>query len=65
MKTCHAAALALLGWYLMVPLVGGDASAPLSQWRTIDSFDTAQECRRIERFMAGASPPTIRLLTGQ
>ena len=56
-------ALALFGWYLMVPPVGGDASAPRSHWRTIDSFDTAQECRRIERLMAGASPPTIRRLT--
>jgi hypothetical protein len=58
-------ALALFGWYLMVPPVGGDASPPRSHWRTIDSFDTAQECRRIERFMAGVSPPTIRPLTGQ
>ena len=62
MKTCNVAALALSGWYLIVPPVGGDASAPLSQWRTIDRFDTAQECRRIERFMADAigtddSPP--------
>jgi hypothetical protein len=47
----HAAALAFIGWYLMVPLRESDNSAklranvPLSEWEYVDSFDTAKECR--------------------
>ena len=46
----HAAALVLLGWYLMVPpsTDGGksfDVRAPLSRWSDMDSFDTARECK--------------------
>jgi hypothetical protein len=50
MKPRHAAALALLGWYLMAPPVnpklpeGIDAEAPLSHWSIMGSFDTASEC---------------------
>jgi hypothetical protein len=56
MKPCHAAALALLGWYLMVPppmrLSDGridpdmisDLSAPLPHWYRVRSFDTAAAC---------------------
>ncbi|MGD0076804.1 MAG: hypothetical protein ABSD31_21115 [Candidatus Binataceae bacterium] len=43
----HAAALAAVGWYLMVPPFGnGDfkENAPISQWSTDTSFDTAKEC---------------------
>jgi hypothetical protein len=47
----HAAALALLGWYLMTapshPNRGiFDARAPLSQWHWRASFDTASECMK-------------------
>ena len=53
MKACHAVALALVGWYLMMPPVvpagngwlTWDADAPLSQWKTIGSFDTAIQCQ--------------------
>ncbi|HEY9156722.1 hypothetical protein [Candidatus Binatus sp.] len=54
MRHCyrHAAALALVGWYLMVPPPPQDArdpnpneKAPMSQWSLHDSFDTAAECR--------------------
>src|SRR5208282_3011382 len=54
MKPRHAAALALVGWYLMVPphrvrdgqvLVGVDRSASISEWTIEDSFDTAAECQ--------------------
>lgn len=49
----HAAALALIGWYLVFPplresSLGGkcyDANAPLSAWRIMGSFDTAKECK--------------------
>ena len=49
MKFHHAAALMLLGWYLMAPPMYSpgdvvDERAPLSQWKTINSFDTASQC---------------------
>src|SRR5208337_304353 len=49
MKLHHAGALALVGWYLMVPPLGPDGwwdrSAPLPKYKVMDSFDTAKECR--------------------
>jgi hypothetical protein len=53
MKPCHAAALALVGWYLMIPPKviedsKGRLQVPaslLSQWSILESFDTAKECR--------------------
>ncbi len=51
MNLRHAAALALVGWYLMTPL--GDPKtgkmyyeAPLKYWRIDDSFDSAKECKQ-------------------
>jgi hypothetical protein len=48
MNLRHAAALALAGWYLMLPPHLSDAnsakSAPLSMWRVTIPFDTAREC---------------------
>ena len=52
MKLRHAAALALVGWYLMMPparpqtRVPVDLDAPLSKWTVDSSYDTAAECRR-------------------
>ncbi len=51
MKPRHAAALALVGWYLMSPLVDQKAAkivyeAPLTYWEHEGSFDTAAECER-------------------
>ncbi len=58
MKPRHAAALALVGWYLLVPPVIGprkpdahlktfsEATVPLSQWTIIKSFDAAEECEK-------------------
>jgi len=47
-KSHHAAALALAGWYLMVPPNKPnrepDAHAPLSQWTMAGSYDSAKEC---------------------
>jgi hypothetical protein len=53
-KPRHAAALALIGWYLMAPPVHPvsktmyewDSSRSLSEWMIVASFDTAAECRR-------------------
>jgi hypothetical protein len=48
MSTRHAAALALIGWYLMVPPKasngGLDPQAPLSKWKIDGVYDTAREC---------------------
>jgi len=57
MKPRHAAALALVGWYLMVPPLGWsdstrgavDFGAPLSTWFLSKSFDTAKECEHARK----------------
>jgi len=51
----HAAALAFVGWYLMVPPYSqGDFNehAHLSDWKIINSFDTAKECRSHQLFVS-------------
>ena len=43
----HAAALALVGWYLMIPSVtpsGYDNAAPLGKWFVYGGYDSAHEC---------------------
>jgi hypothetical protein len=42
-KFCHAASLALVGWYLMVPPFE-QPNVPLSRWRVIGSFDFSGAC---------------------
>ena len=52
MNLRHAAALALVGWYLMIPppmdlsdgSVVPDLSAPLSRWLAREPFRTADDC---------------------
>jgi mono/diheme cytochrome c family protein len=47
MNLRHAAALALVGWYLMVPLNNAgqvDPHAPLSSWHQWSAYDTAAQC---------------------
>jgi hypothetical protein len=49
MRIWHAAALALVGWYLIMPPTVGpylrlDKSALDSRWHIIQSFDTATAC---------------------
>jgi hypothetical protein len=52
MKLHHTAALALVGWYLMVPppvlhsSVPVDLDAPLSKWRIFSIHDSAAECEQ-------------------
>ncbi len=57
MKFRHAAALALVGWYLMVPPMaheenwqpgGPPTTAPLSEWFIWKPFDTADACEKAE-----------------
>jgi hypothetical protein len=54
MKPSHAAALSLVGWYLIVPPPAHDPKrpqalvdglAPISEWVVQEVFDTARECR--------------------
>ena len=49
MKAGHAAALALIGWYLMAPPIHTpayrvDLSAPISAWDIIGSFNSVSDC---------------------
>ena len=49
MKPRHAAALALMGWYLLVPpLVNApykvDTEAPLTSWKVFQTLNTREEC---------------------
>jgi hypothetical protein len=48
MSLRHTAALALVGWYLMVPPAQNDNdvqyNAPLAQWTIEHVFDSAVEC---------------------
>jgi len=43
MRHMWAAALALVGWYLMMP-PWGKMNAPLSEWVIYQSFDSAEVC---------------------
>jgi hypothetical protein len=58
MKARHAAALALVGWYLMTPpilLKCPDEGAPLSRWTVEEAFDTARECKnKLNNYMLNA-----------
>jgi hypothetical protein len=47
MKSRHAAALAIVVWYLMIPPINHnkvDAHAPMSKWKKGVSFDSEKEC---------------------
>jgi len=48
MNPRHAAALALVGWYLMTPPVGNDlqiySQAPLTEWRVEEAADSSDRC---------------------
>jgi hypothetical protein len=48
MNLRHAAALALVGWYLMSPPIGTNREflyqAPLHNWHVAKPFDSAKEC---------------------
>jgi hypothetical protein len=53
MRVHHVAALALVGWYLMVPpgpLDHRRFDAPLWQWPMLRGFDSASECRACQRW---------------
>ena len=57
MKPHHAAALALVGWYLMLPPVTSDGriqkDAPLSRWYIFSNFETKEECEKARQVSSG------------
>ena len=53
MKACHAAALALVGWYLMVPpRPFAEAPPPPSQWSVYHVYDSADKCNYVRANIA-------------
>jgi hypothetical protein len=56
LQSCHTAALALIGWYLISPPSTYDSrtqsfallpNAPISKWKVIDSYDSAGDCNSV------------------
>ncbi len=53
LKSRHFAALAFVGWYLMMPPDSTriphdvDADAPLSRWIKVATFDTSDDCEKV------------------
>jgi hypothetical protein len=51
MKPRHAAALALVGWYLIVPPGSNPDTVyykPYSQWKVISTFDSEAACKKTQ-----------------
>jgi hypothetical protein len=48
MKTRHAAALALVGWYLMMPAPARETfmevTPPIGHWDRLGSYDSEKDC---------------------
>src|SRR5882724_6408228 len=68
MKPRHAAALALVGWYLMIPPLTNrtgpiEREAPLVKWETWTSFDTAAECQARIETLTGAAIGRLKAQT--
>jgi hypothetical protein len=73
MRLCHVAALALVGWYLMVPppyfekyatslgLWQVNEDAPISQWGTVRNYDSASECEQHRASAASAAAADARI----
>jgi hypothetical protein len=45
MKLRHAAALAPMIWYLLIPPAGGNEHSPMNQWQMVNVFDTEAACQ--------------------
>jgi hypothetical protein len=56
----HAAALAHVGWYLMVPVIKhGQVQTPrLAEWRHLASYDSAKECETNGLFVEKSAEKT-------
>jgi hypothetical protein len=67
MRLRHAAALALTGWYLMVPPFGADGQpqpiTPLGQWEILESTDSAADCASARNgYISGKLQPKEEML---
>ena len=67
MKPRHAAAIAIIGWYLMMPPVGNGkvyVTAPLTMWQIVVSVATLKECKNVllnyEKHPIQISDPKVR-----
>src|SRR5258708_8608753 len=66
MNLRHAAALALVDWYLMVPPISNgtpEIAAPLSHWEIQSSYDTPVEYLRNLYLDLQQAPPALQLPT--
>jgi hypothetical protein len=70
MKIRHAAALALVGWYLLVapvehtgPFVKVDIKALLKEWDTQATFDDKQACESARTEYLAYPPPCCDLIS--
>ncbi|MGA9722930.1 MAG: hypothetical protein WBQ86_10765 [Candidatus Binatus sp.] len=66
MKRRHAAAIALVGWYLMTAPVSDQRTiiyqdAPLSQWEKAESFDSESHCEAKRRVIITDSQEAVAL----
>jgi hypothetical protein len=64
----HAAAFAIMGWYLMTPPTDGNGhffkERPLSRWTMSGSFDSVRDCIAskqdfVDTFPEGVCPPNL------
>lgn len=67
MKPSHAGALALVGWYLMMPPMGNGKvylTAPLNMWQIVVSAATLKDCKNVllnyEKHPSQIDDPTTR-----
>jgi hypothetical protein len=63
MNSRHAAALALVAWYLMVPpLVNApykiDMETPVLNWKVYQTFSSEEECRKAQASAQAKYEPT-------
>ena len=66
MKIRNSAALVLVGWYLMAPRGNADLHTVSSQWESLGSFDSADDCEaakaaaiNVAKQRADASPGDV------
>ncbi len=63
MNLHHAAALALVGWYLMTPQISGDYrvlnDSPLAEYHEEAAYDSAAECETAKRRLLDFAKKTL------
>ena len=59
MKLSHAAALALVGWYLMMPAMIKGVDAPFPEWGIVRTFDSSDKCEEAEADLVRSGRATL------